>query len=56
MMVDDMHMDTVHMWTRYMAFPYMAAMSPAMGTYFAGLQARLQAQPAVSNLEQLSQP
>ena len=55
-MVDDMHMDTVHMWTRYMAFPYMAAMSPAMGTYFAELQARLQAQPSVSDLEQLSHP
>ena len=56
MMVDDLHMDSVHMWTRYMAFPYMTAMSPAVGTYFAELQARLQSQPSVSDLEQLSHP
>ena len=54
--VDGMHLDTFYTWARFMAYPYLAAMSPAMGTYFAGLQARLQAQPAVSNLEQLSQP
>ena len=54
--VDGMHLDTFYTWARFMAYPYLAAMSPAMGICFAELQARLQAQPEVTNLEQLSQP
>ena len=51
--VDGVHLDTFWCWARYMAYPYLAAMSPAMGTCFAELQARLPAQPEVTNLEQL---
>ena len=54
--VDGMHLNTFYTRARFITYPYLAAMSPAMGICFAELQARLQAQPEVTNLEQLSQP
>ena len=56
MIVDDRHMDSYHVWSRYLAFPYMSATTPALGAYFAEMQARLQAQPSVTDLEQLNYP
>ena len=54
--LDGVHLDTFWCWARFMAFPYVAAASPILETYFADLQARLQAQPDVSNLANLWDP
>ena len=54
MMVDDRHMDSFNVWSEYLGFPYMPARTTALGAYFAELQARLQAQPSVTDLEQLT--
>jgi hypothetical protein len=55
-LLDDLHLDTFYMWTRYMAFPYLSAMTPALGDYFTNLQARLQDSSSISELGQLGPP
>ena len=52
--VNGRSLDSFNVWSEFLGFPYMHPRTVALGNYFAWLQAKMQAQPSVTDLNQLT--